>query len=44
MPFAALQLSGMSEAGLNAGVMILRPALAHEKAVIFDFAHHYGVP
>lgn len=38
------QLSGMAERSTISGVVIWRPALAHEKDVIFDFAHKYGVP
>lgn len=41
---SVLELSGMVAAGVNSGVMIWRPALAHEKSDIFDLAHAYGVP
>jgi tRNA(Ile)-lysidine synthetase-like protein len=39
-----LDLSGMTSASYNDGVVLLRPLLPLEKTAIFDYAHAFGVP
>mmetsp|Transcript_23808 Transcript_23808/g.39911 ORF Transcript_23808/g.39911 Transcript_23808/m.39911 type:complete len:762 (-) Transcript_23808:152-2437(-) len=39
-----LQINGMAPSSKVNGVEVWRPMLTHDKDVVFDFAHKYGVP